>query len=291
MPKRRTSDKYVRSKTLSSYSPGSNEGGDRESEKSERRRVRRVKALQKRAITVLGVLAILVLFIGTLIFNFTSNVTINAVSASSDIVNAPEKEKYEKLIDSYLGSRPSSRLRLSLDLADLSNFLQNDAPEVKYVKRASFNGLGITNYDIVFREPIIRWQVGDKTYYVDSEGVTFQNNLFASPQIELRDASLAGGLINDGEVKISRRILEFSGRLVSSVHDQNYQVEYLSLPADTTRQIALKTTNRPTEFIFSIDQSVAQQVDAMKQAITYMDETGQGAAIIDLRVPNRAYYK
>ena len=290
MARRKTSDKYVRSKTLSSYTPGSNKSGGHETEKSERRRVRHVKALQKRIITLLGVLVVLILLVGTIIFNFTSNVAISAVSSNADIVNTPNNETYEKLINNYLGSRPSARLRFSLNLGDLSNFIKEDAPEVKYVKRASFNGIGTSNYDIVFRQPVIKWQAGDKVYYVDSEGVSFQNNMFAEPNIELRDASLAGGLINDNEIKISRRILEFSGRLASSVQQQNHQIEYLSLPEDTTRQIALKMINRSTEFIFSIDHPVSQQVDAMQQVISYMDQTGQGASRVDLRVPNRAAY-
>ena len=291
MARSKTSDKYVRSKTLSSYTPGSNKGGGHEAEKSERRRVRQVKALQKRVITLLGILVALILLTGTIIFNFTSSVTVSAVSSDADIVNAPNDKTYETLINNYLQSRPSSRLRFSLNLADLSSHLSEDAPEVKYVKRASFNGIGTSNFEIVFREPIIKWQVGEKTYYVDSEGISFQNNMFVAPEIELRDASLAGGLINDNEIKISRRILEFSGKLVSGVHQQNYKVEYLSLPEDTTRQIALKLVDRPTEFIFSIDHPVSQQVDAMRQVVSYMNETGQGPTRIDLRVPNRAYYR
>lgn len=285
-----TSNRFVRSKTLSSYVSGSNTSSERESEKSERQRIHYVKARQKHVTAILSVLIVLILIMGTIIFNFTSKVTVSAVSSGADIVNAPQSDTYEALIKEYLGSHPSSRLRFTLNLEDLSSYLKAEAPEVKYVKRASFNGIGTSNYDIVFRQPIIKWQAGSQTYYVDAEGVSFQNNMFAEPEIELRDSSMAGGLVTDGEVKISRRILEFSGRLASGIQQQNYQIEYLILPEDTTRQIAVKIIDKPTEFIFSIDHTVTSQVEAMRQVMGYLDETGERPARVDLRVPNRAYY-
>lgn len=288
-----TSDRYTRSKTLSSYAPGinNNRGGDKEIEKSERQRIHRVKARQKQVVTILTILAFLILLIGTIIFNFTSKITVSAVSDDANIVNALSADTYIKQIDSYLGAHPASRLRFSLDLKDMTSSVAEKSPEIKYIKRASFNGLGASNFDVVFRQPIIKWQAGDQTYYVDADGASFQQNMFDEPAIELRDSALVGGLVTDGKVKISRRIMEFSGRLVSGLQQNDYQVEYLSLPEDTTRQIAVKLTGGSTEYIFSIDQSVLQQIDALDQVSNYLSETGGVAQRVDLRVSNKAYLR
>lgn len=286
-----SSGKFTRNKTLTSYYQGSNTGGNHEIEKSERQRVHRVKARQKQVVTLLTVLVGLIFFVGLMIFNFTSNVTTSAVSDQSNIVNEPDQTVYETTIAEYLGGHPTSRFRFALNLKDLSAYVSDKRPEVKYIKSTSFNGIGTSNFDIVFRQPILKWEVDNQVYYVDSEGVSFKVNVFSDPEIELRDSSLSGGVIKNNQVKISRRILEFAGRLVAEVEGLGHKVEYLALPEDTTRQIAVKLTGRPTEFIFSIDQTVAGQVDAMQQSITYFDQTGQAPVRVDLRVPGRAYYK
>ena len=289
---RGSNSRFTRSKTLSSYGSATGRGRENEdSEQSERQRIHRVKARQKRGVAILGVLLGVTLVVGVALFNFTSKVTTSAVSTQSNIGNSTNNKAYEEIITQYLGSHPSSRFRFTLDLKDMSAYLTSKAPEVKYIKRASFNGIGISNYDLVFRQPILKWQAGQDTYYVDEDGISFQVNLFAEPAIELRDSSLAGGVVDEGGVKISRRILEFAGRLIGAIQQQGNEVEYLFLPPDTTRQIGVKLKSRPTEFIFSIDHSVAGQVDAMRQTITYLDQAGSQPGRVDLRVPDRAYYQ
>ncbi len=285
------SQRYRKNKTLSSYSGGTNRGGELEGGRSERQRLHYVKARQKQTIYGLAFFGLIIIVLGIILYNYTARVTMSATSDQLDIVNAPAAARYEDSINKYLANHPAGRLRISLDKKGLERYLEHEHPEVKYVKRTSFNGLGVSNYDLVFREPIIKWQAGEHTYYVDSEGVSFQENIYKEPDINLRDASLGGGTINDGTVKLSRRILEFSGRLATSIQDKGKSIEFLTLPEDTTRQVAVKLVDSPTLFIFSIDQPVEAQVDAMMQASNYFTNAGYQPTRVDLRVPGRAYYK
>lgn len=283
--------RFTRNKTLSSYAPGENRGGVKEGKKSERQRVHRIKSRRKQGVVILTLLVAMILVTAAVICNYTSKVTVSVVSSDANIVNQPNEQIYTKEINQYLQAHPIERFRFALDLKNMNSYLASKTPEVKLIKRASFNGVGTSDFALVYRQPIIKWEVGDNVYYVDQDGVTFKNNVYSDPQIELRDSSLAGGLITDKEVKISRRLLEFSGQLVSAINDKDLTVEYLTLPPDTTRQISVKLADSNTEYVFSIDQSVSLQVDALVQASSYFKAIGQAPERVDLRVPNKAYYR
>ena len=197
--------------------------------------------------------------------------------------------KYQDLIDDYFGSRPLERFQFALNENGLLGYVQQRAPEVRQlsVESGSLFGKGVATLE--FREPLVGWQIRDKTYLIDGDGVTFQTNHFGSPSVTVHDAS--GVNPSDGIIA-SNRFLSFLGRVISGVNKSGVgTVSKVTIPAGTTREIDLSLTGKPYRIKLQMDREPSGQVADVVAIVQYLSQRGIIPEYVDVRVPSKAFYR
>ncbi|MDB5167497.1 MAG: hypothetical protein JWN26_642 [Candidatus Saccharibacteria bacterium] len=234
-------------------------------------------------LVVLGIVA--VLFI--LLLQFTAVVTVSVSDTS--LSKKLNESAYEKAINDYFGIHPLSRLRFALDKTDLKNYLVNVVPEVADVVDVSLGAIGETNVTLSMRHPVAGWTINSKQYFVDANGVAFEQNYFADPSVQIVDDS--GVALQQGTTVASNRFLGFVGRIVSLSKDRGYNVVQAIIPSGTTRQLEVVIQGVVPHVKLSIDRPAGEQVEDMDRALIYLRAHGQSPSYVDVRVSGKAYYK
>lgn len=225
-----------------------------------------------------------------LLFNFTAEPVVS-IDNRNDTVKTIDDSRYEQALQEYLNSNPAYRLTLINNVSTMSNYIENKLPEVAKVSQGGSAGFGKTVFVITLRKPVADWKINNKQYYVDSNGVQFELNYFAEPEVQIIDES--GVSVNtSGTVTIaSRRFLSFVGRAVSLSKSYGYTVTKAILPANTTRELEINIKEKKYLIKLSIDRLAGEQIEDMKNSIHYFDQKGLSPEYIDLRVSGRAFYK
>jgi len=239
---------------------------------------------------ILGVLAIVLVssaFLWTLISNFTAAVAVSVPSAV--ISKSIDKSRYEKIIQEYLDINPMGRFHFMLDQSALSTFVSEKMPEVSSVVQKSMLSIGQTDFAITMRTPIAGWKIGSKQYYVDSKGISFEQNYFASPTVQIIDNS--GASPTTGAAVVSNRLLSFVGRVVAEAKTSGYIVTQAILPPNTTRELDIKFKGSNSYIKLSIDRPAGEQIEDMDRAVKYLAGRGFSPGYIDVRVSGKAFYK
>lgn len=238
-----------------------------------------------------GALMGVLLVTGTLGFLIYQSIGAPAVVVASETTIRDTKD-YEDSIQKYLSSRPFERSRLTLDTGRLALYLQeNGHPEVESVSRdLQFAGIGVTRITLNPRQPVVSWQTGSSTMYVDLSGDAFERNYFPEPTIQVVDET--GIRANDNQILVSNRFLAFIGRAVGQLADQGFTVTKIVLPANTTRQIVVSVEGVGYAVKLSVDRPAGEQAQDAARSIRYLARQGiQPKEYIDVRVGGRAYYK
>jgi cell division septal protein FtsQ len=248
-------------------------------------------AITRRKVT--GTLLVVVAAIVATVFLVSHLTATVSVGVSDKSVSRPlEQARYANVIHEYLDSNPLSRLSFLLDEKALTDYVSSKLPEVEHVYQRGMSGLGETNFIIKMRTPIAGWKIGDKQYYVDSSGIPFDQNYFASPVVQIVDNS--GVSVQNSTTAIaSKRFLAFVGRVVSLASGSGYIVTQAALPPNTTRELELHLKDIGYYVKLSIDRPAGEQVEDMANAIRYFARTGQAPSLhyIDVRVGGKAFYK
>lgn len=229
-----------------------------------------------------------VLFFGFLVYQLAATPRV-IVANGSQLSGEIDTGLYERTIDEYLKSNPFSRLRFALDVENLNRYVSGKLPEVATIDDVSFGSLGVADFTLTLRTPLVGWHIGDKQYFVDSHGVPFARNYFAAPKVQITDKS--GISIGDTTVIASSRLLGFVGRVAGQAAKSGHTVTDVLLPEDTTRQIRLQLEGRTTAVIMSIDRPVGEQVEDMDRALAYLAGKNLQPEYIDVRVSGKAFYK
>ncbi len=197
---------------------------------------------------------------------------------------------YAAAIDHYFASHATERVDTATSLARLQTTLQQTYPETASVTLTNDAGLTKHTITISLRQPIARWQIGDKTYFVDQYGVRFQSlHGHAMPQLTVKDES---GLPTATQQIASQSLMRFIGQTIGDIEKRHaFTVEQVILPAATLRQIDLMLKDRPYRIKLSLDRDVAQQVSDMVQALAYIDGHSLQPQYVDIRVEGKAYYR
>lgn len=257
-------------------------GGDL---RSSRTHVHHLTAHRRR----LGAILMIVIAVAGLLlwflYEFTAFLQISATSDSFVI----DKQRYVRTMNDYYAARPGERLRPLLNEKQLSDYVSQTNPEVKAVHVNGAAGLAMSQVDITFRQPVAGWLIGSKQYYVDKDGVSFQTNYFARPQVKIIDQS--GVPQTSGSVVASSRFLRFVGRTVDLARGGGLTVEQAVIPSGTTRQIEVRLAGHSYPIKLSLDRPVGEQVEDMQRAVGYMDSRGLHPQYIDVRVSGKAYYR
>ena len=142
---------------------------------------------------------------------------------------------------------------------------------------------------LTFRQPIAQWSSGNKVYFVDDGGVTFEQNYFNPPTVAVRDES--GLPTRGGQEVINRQFLSFLGQAVSEFSQHKLKVSEAILPANTVRQVWFKVEGRESQIRMTVDRSARSQVRQAIVTLGYLDKNGQSSGYIDVRVDQRSFYK
>lgn len=232
----------------------------------------------------LAILAILVLASGLLLFNLTWQISIQTPDARS----ARDAAVYSKLLNEYYATRPFERLRFFLSHKDLHEYFLRHAPEVKSI-RIEGDFFARSAVKLVFRQPVAEWTSGDKSYFVDDGGVTFEKNYFDAPSVSVRDDS--GIPAQGGQEVINRQFLSFLGQAVAAFSQNNARVTEAVLPANSIRQVWFRLDGKSYYIKTTVDRSAQAQVKQAVLTINYLAKQGRVPNYIDVRVDQRSFYR
>lgn len=256
-------------------------------ELSERAQAHRL-AQHRRKIGSIFLLSVSVVIVLTfLVFQFTARVVVNA--SSQPLSRSIDSQQYETIINDYFGVQPVERLRFVLNEAGLSAYVAQRAPEVERVALTSTSNVVESNFTLTLREPVAGWQINGNQYYVDDNGVVFQENYYRTTQVQIVDQS--GATPEQGSTVASTRLLSFVGRVVAQSREEGYTVTEVTLPVGTTRQIEVRLNDVRPYVKLTIDREAGEQVEDMARSLNYFDEENITPQYLDVRVSGRAAYK
>jgi len=257
--------------------------------KSARTHARSLSIKRRKLSTVLVIIFISAIPIWLLISNFTASVSVNISNVG--ISKNVDKRKYQDVVQNYLDQNPISRLTFFLDQSNLSDFVSAKYPEVSAVDQGRMVGVGETSFAITMRTPVAGWQINNKQYYVDSNGLPFETNYFANPLVQIIDNSGITYKTGTTTAIASNRFLGFVGRIVSLTKASGYTVTQALLPPNTTRELEVRLKETSYYVKLSIDRPAGEQVEDMTAAIRYFIAHGQSPQYIDVRVSGKAFYR
>ena len=280
---------FKRNRTLTGTTSNHLDGINADSDLQSPRKHTHKLAIARRKVSVIFLVTLVSsLMIWFLISHLTAAVSI---SVNDALISKPvEKPRYAKVIQEYLDANPLYRLSFLLDQKALTTFVSSKLPEVSTVIQQGMSGLGETNFIIKMREPLAGWNINGKQFYVDSNGIPFEYNYYASSVVQIIDNS-GISIQNSTNAIASKRFLAFVGRVVSLSKSSGYTVTQAALPVNTTRELELHLKEVGYYVKLSIDRSAGEQVEDMANAIRYFIANGQSPQYIDVRVGSKAFYR
>lgn len=243
------------------------------------------KLRQKLTMSLVALLAT-VIVLGVLLQQFTAGVV---VELSGVARTATSSESYEASLQEYFSQNPLERIRFNIDEDKMTAFVHAAHPEIESIVTEGYDSLAVSRFEVVLRKPVVSWQVDDKMYYVDRHGVSFEKNVYEQPSVKIIDNS--GVDYTSGAAIASERFLTFVGQAVARSSEAGVSVTEVSIPAGTSRQVALTLEGRPYTVIMSIDRSVGEQVEDMQRAVSHFERQGRTPQYIDLRVKGKAFFR
>lgn len=225
-----------------------------------------------------GILLLLNQFIGIVAIN---------IQSSQPLVKTPDETRYSRLIDEYFAARPIERFRFALNEDTLRDYMQKKAPEVASIKFDN-TGIATANADIVFRVPVVVWELPSQRSYVDGDGYAFANNYYNEPSVTMKDDS---GIDPSTGAIVSDRFLQFMGRVIALSNDAGVRVTGATIPRNTTREIDFNLEGRGYVVKTQLGRDPASQAMDIINAVKYVDSKGMQPAYLDVRVAGKAAYR
>lgn len=239
---------------------------------------------------ILVIFLCIVLIVFALIFSITQlTANINIIVNNKDIQKSVEINKYETTMKNFLNSNPIYRVRYLLDKESLKNYMLLNKPEVLSIKDSGKTSFFQTTYQLNFRRPVARWQIYNNKYYVDSSGISFEENYYSEPELNIIDNS--GIKLEKGEAIASNKFLKFVGRVVEEAYTNGYTVIEAVIPPETTRELDIKLKGRVVTIKLAVDRDVKNQIEDMKNSLVYLDSKLITPTQLDLRISGKAYYR
>lgn len=236
---------------------------------------------------IFGLVLTVVILLTLLISQLMAQVTVS--SSTQQLTTSFDGQQYEKAINDYLGLHPAERLRFTLNEPALGEYVASVLPEVKAVKVSGVKGVVDTQFAVTFRQPVAGWQINGNQFYVDSDGVVFETNYYETPSVQIVDES--GIRPDEGSTVASSRLLGFLGRVVAQAQGRGYTVTQAILPANMTRELDVQLKDIQTRIKLSTDRGAGEQIEDMARSLQFLQQRGETAEYIDVRVSGRAAYK
>ena len=255
--------------------------------KSPRAHVHHLTSLRRRLLMYFSLVGALAFMIYLLVSQLvaTTSIAVSEVTSLPGDVSAG----YAASIESYYQARPSERLRFLLDEPALLSHVQAEHPEVRRLRIEPGSTFGEASVVVGVRTPIARWAMSDGDQFVDADGVVFSRNYFESPQLQIIDNS--GIQADTSRLVASERFLGFVGKVIARSKSSGLVVSKVTIPAFTTRQIAVTVQGRDTSYKLSVDRSAGEQVEDMSRIVRYMAAKNITPQYVDVRLSGKAFYK
>lgn len=257
-----------------------NDPSERDNLKKLRARRKKILRLLQYSVFGLAVVAFLARF---LVFEVQVDFT--------DFKTKPDVAKYQTAIVDYLKRQPFERLVFNIDKSHLERSIQTSHPELLEITTITSGFLQPTNFKLKFRKPVAMMLVNQKRYFVDALGVPFVDNYHQMPAIEINDQSGIKQSKQLNQQLISGRFLRFIGQAIALSDDKGYQITSASIPTGTVHQIEFKVRGFDLYLKMTIDRDVAEQVEDATRSLDYLKKTGLKPQYLDVRVPNKVFYK
>ena len=259
-----------------------------ESKESSRSKTHHLTMKRRKVGYILLIVMLVSAILYLLLSQFSAKVVVY-VKDNSDMSTIVDTNVYQEAINNYMGANPLERFKFVLNKDRLLESIQRDHLEVKAINDISMGKMGEIHVGLTMRSPVASWNINNKKYYVDSDGIAFETNYFKSPGVSIVDQS---GISIDGNTPVaSSRLLSFVGRVVSISANLKYTVTEAILPTDTTRQLEIRLKDHQPLIKLSIDRPAGEQVEDMLRSLKYLESKSTGAEYIDVRVAGKAVYK
>lgn len=254
--------------------------------KTDRLKLHELKAHRRKLLRMLGVVLVIIAFIGFLLANF---IMTPGVVASQQSAKQLQVQPYQQSIYDYFADHPMERFGFLLNATNLERFIKQKHTEIQTlsVERDWYGGN--VRVDMFFRAPLLVWKTGNQQFYVDNQGIAFTYNHFAEPAVAVTDQT---GLTPDQSGAVaSTRFIRFLGRMVGAVNDYGKGKVVAIIIPPSTREIDLRLQGRDYPIKTNSDRDPLQQAEDVATALTHLDQKGIKPQYVDLRVAHKAFYK
>ena len=280
-PNQASNNQYIRSRTISAYTPTPGPELPRHS-------VHELRGHRQRLVRLLIFCLVIIGMLGYLISQLTAD--IGTLSYSPAVVTSPDSTIIKATVNDYYASRPLERLRFLLNTQTLGRYLANKVPEISGVESVTADGIGTSALALTMRTPVASWQLGSTVVYVDSNGESFTHNYYAPPSVTVDDRS--GAEVSTSSTIASSSMIRYIGQLIAVLKNNGTgTVTKVVLPAGMIRELDIYLQGRAYRVKVQLDRDVASQAADVKAALTYIDSHGGAAEYVDVRVAGKAFYK
>ncbi len=245
--------------------------------------------LQQRRRTLMGIAFMSIIVAFGIWYLLASTITGARVMVQNEQPTVAEQQKVMQTIQDYVNNYPTEAFTLTLHMERFMLYMQRAYPEIASIRLQS-KWLGLErSFLITYRQALAAWQIGDKRFYIDSEGIAFTALHGPEPALKVEDAS--GFKPSDDNSVASKRFIRYLGQLLAAIQVKQVGiVERIVIPA-STRELDVYLKDRPYPIKTHIDRDPYKQVDDMTAALGFMDEKHLRPQYVDIRVEGRAYYK
>lgn len=272
---------YRRGTTLNSFKSN-------EPTQSERQRLKRLRALRRRMAVVLAAIVVLLVLGLSLLSQFTGSISTVVATDSNIALLDDDINRYRTIVDKYFADNSFERFGFARRNSVLLQYVMNEAPEVSAIK-ISPSGIASGKVEVTVRQPVAMWINGNQTDFVDSDGVVFDRNYYATPSIAIEDNS---GVQLDGGVATSSSFLSFVGKTAVALSEkEGLQVERVVIPQGSARYVEFYLTGRNYPFKAQITRDATSQAHDIAVMTRYIDSHGISPQYVDCRVEGKAYWK
>ena len=272
---------YRRGTTLNSFKSN-------EPTQSERQRLKRLRALRRRMAVLLAAIVVLLVLGLSLLSQFTGSISTVVATDSNIALSDDDINRYRTIVDKYFADNSFERFGFARRNSVLLQYVMNEAPEVSAIK-ISPSGIASGKVEVTVRQPVAMWINGNQTDFVDSDGVVFDRNYYATPSIAIEDNS---GVQLDGGVATSSSFLSFVGKTAVALSEkEGLQAERVVIPQGSARYVEFYLTGRNYPFKAQITRDATSQAHDIAVMTRYIDSHGISPQYVDCRVEGKAYWK
>lgn len=253
---------------------------------SERDKLNLLRQRRRRIIKSLRTIFIIFLVLVIFLRFFIHDIKINLKNEST---SQPNLIVYSEAIDDYLNTHPLERLSFNLNQEALEQELVAKYPEIQQSRLMDTGFLRPSRFEVTLRTPVAVMTLNQQRFYVDANGISFLNNYFEEPKINIQDQS--GLKLDDNSRVISGRLLSFIGRVIAMLSERGYQTSEVIMPAGTVHRFDIRIDGFNLYAKMTIDNDPAEQVENLVNSLEYVKRVNLMVEYLDVRVKQKAFYK